>query len=247
MMIKTTAPDHHTGEELITLAKICCRHDNQLLSYPINDADSHYLFYSDDGLLVSAAAMTSLGGGITECSAFTLPKYRRQGYFSYLLQQALSDYGETDIQFACEPGCTDTISVLNHLQAELDTCEYQMEYTICQPSKIPAPNHQGLSLTSIRQEDDGIYWQLFYRGNPIGSCHTTRISDSRVCLHQFIILKNRRRQGFGQDLLRLLMPRLSGLTVREVILQVSGRNPAALALYTKTGFSITRTLSFYYY
>lgn len=247
MIIKTTAPDNHVGEELKALAANCCRHDNQLLSYPLNDADSHYLFYTDDGLLVSAAAMTDLGGGVTECSAFTLPEYRRQGYFSYLLKQALADCGETDILFACEPDCMDTISVLKHLQAEPDTCEYQMKYSLCQPLKIPAPSHPCLSLTHIRQAEGTVHWQLIYRGSEIGSCLTTWISEDQVCLHQLMIHNDRQHQGFGQDLLRLLISRLSGLAVRTVILQVSGRNAAALALYAKTGFSITRALSYYYY
>lgn len=247
MIVKTTAPDSHTKEKLKALINACCRHDKQQLSYPVNDADSHYLYYTQDGHLASAAAMTSLGGGVTECSAFTLPACRRQGYFSDLLKQALSDFDETDILFACEPDCNDTISVLEHLQAEFDTCEYQMEYVFCRTSRIPTPTHPDLSLTFNRQEDGTLYWQLFLGSSQIGSCHTTRIGKNRVCLHQFIIQENRRRQGFGQDLLWLLMTHLSDLAINTVILQLSGRNPAALALYTKTGFSITRTLSYYYY
>lgn len=247
MIITTTAPGDPVKAKLEALAATCCRHDNQLLSYPLDDADVHYLFYTGDGRLVSAAAMTALGDGVTECSAFTLPAYRRQGYFSQLLKQALEDCGETDILFACEPGCTDTISVLKHLQAEPDTCEYQMEYVFCRSSQIPAPSHQGLTLTSERQADEVLSWELFYGGCRIGSCCTTRISDSQVCLYQLTIQPDRRCQGFGRDFLRLLLARLSGLAVRTLILQVSGRNPAAVALYAKTGFSITRTLSYYYY
>lgn len=247
MLIKTTVPDDHTKERLQNLVQTCCRHDNQLLSYPLEDADSHYLFYTEDGLLVSAAAMTILGGGVTECSAFTLPAYRRQGFFSYLLEQALADYGESEILFACEPDCTDTIAVLEHLEAEPGMNEYQMEYVCYPPPDCPAPKHTGLSLVPNRQTDDTVHWQLFHCGSQIGSCFTVRISESRVCLYQVLIREDQRRQGFARDLLSLLITRLSEQAVSSIILQVSGNNPGALALYTKTGFRITRTLSYYYY
>lgn len=80
-----------------------------------------------------------------------------------------------------------------------------------------------------------------------GSCQTSRVSDSCACLHHVEVLPDFRRQGYGRRLLGLLFPALYQEGIRRVILQVSGSNGAAIALYKKTGFRITETLSFYLY
>ncbi|MGL5435795.1 MAG: GNAT family N-acetyltransferase [Lachnospiraceae bacterium] len=247
MLKKLTKPDDSTAKAVTTLALSCCRHDNQILSYPLEDADCHYLFYADDGTLISALAMTGFGDAVTECSAFTLPGHRRQGYFSYLLNAALEDYEETDILFACDPGCADTQAVLKHLGAQPDSCEYQMEYTIDTATTPIPPVDQELDLQLLPQPDGSCLRQLICRGQIAGSCLTTPISDECICLHQVQIQDQLRGQGLGQDLLRLFFLQLSDSPIHTVILQVSGDNQAAIALYKKTGFRVTRTLSYYCY
>ncbi|MDO5406694.1 MAG: GNAT family N-acetyltransferase [Eubacteriales bacterium] len=84
-------------------------------------------------------------------------------------------------------------------------------------------------------------------GTFLGSCQTTPVSRSCVCLHHVEILPQYRRQGCGTALLEQLAAALKHSGVRRVILQVSGDNEAALALYKKQGFRITETLSYYLY
>jgi ribosomal protein S18 acetylase RimI-like enzyme len=48
-------------------------------------------------------------------------------------------------------------------------------------------------------------------------------------------------------MLEKLFALLAAAGIKKVILQVSGDNAAALALYKKTGFRITETLSYYLY
>lgn len=81
----------------------------------------------------------------------------------------------------------------------------------------------------------------------LGSCQTTPVSRSCVCLHHVEILPQYRRQGCGTALLEQLAAVLKHSGVRRVILQVSGDNEASLALYKKQGFRITETLSYYLY
>lgn len=81
----------------------------------------------------------------------------------------------------------------------------------------------------------------------IGSCLTTRVALDCVCLHQVEILPDWRVKGYGKILMELLLARLCEAGVRRVILQVSGDNAPALALYKKTGFRVTETLSYYLY
>ncbi len=245
MLKKTTVLDNKAISAIKKLNQSCCQHDNQLLSYPFDDADSHYLFYSENNILISALAISILGDSLAECSAFTVPKHRREGHFSRLLQAALDDYPESDILFACEPHCTDTLAVLNALGAEEETCEYQMEYQPGVKNSCPEPAHQDLLLQPVMQPDGTCRWELIHHGQIIGSSKTTRITNDRIFIHEVLIQEHLRGQGFGQDLIHLLLN--SFLPSETIILQVSGDNNAAVALYKKTGFRVTRTLSYYYY
>lgn len=90
-------------------------------------------------------------------------------------------------------------------------------------------------------------WTLAKDGAPIGRCLITPVSAACACLHHLEIKKSLRHRGYGSDFLSLLLPRIAASGTGKLILQVSGDNPAAIALYKKTGFAITETLSFYCY
>lgn len=80
-----------------------------------------------------------------------------------------------------------------------------------------------------------------------GSCLTSPVSSSCVCVHHVEIIPSLRRQGLGTRMIRLLCSHLYHAGITRVILQVSGDNLSALSLYKKTGFRITETLSYYLY
>lgn len=90
-------------------------------------------------------------------------------------------------------------------------------------------------------------WTLAQDGFPIGRCLITPVSADCACLHHLEIKESLRHNGYGSDFLSLLLPRIAASGTSKLILQVSGDNPAAIALYKKTGFGITETLSFYCY
>lgn len=81
----------------------------------------------------------------------------------------------------------------------------------------------------------------------LGSCLTTRISDTCVCLHHVEIRKSLRKRGLGTALICGLLAQLPAFGITRIILQVSGDNAPALSLYKKTGFAITQSLSYYLY
>ncbi len=70
---------------------------------------------------------------------------------------------------------------------------------------------------------------------------------SSVYLYQLLTEEAFRGQGRALAFLHHLFPRLKALGFSSVRLQVSGENLPAMALYKKTGFHITETLSFYLY
>lgn len=87
----------------------------------------------------------------------------------------------------------------------------------------------------------------------VGSCRTTPVSRDILCLHEVEILPSMRGQGLGTALLCRLLSFLQEENrqrrepMGKLLLHVSADNPAAVALYKKTGFRITETLSYYWY
>lgn len=258
--------------EIAQLTDVCCLHDQILLTYPCDEAGNtddagdagdiggtcrHYLLYEEDGTLAAILAMLPLDCQTAECSAFTHPAYRRQGYFTHLLEAAMERYEDYDILFGVPESCRAAKEVLSALGAELEAREHQMELILSESvfsgdsdtgsHPIPAA-HTGLALThSVEKTSSTATWTLMEGKTPVGCCLITPVSVTCVCLHQLEISEPLRHKGYGHSFLSLLFPRLAAAGTHKIILQVSGSNPAAMALYQKTGFRITETLSFYCY
>lgn len=273
------------SREIAKLTKSCQKHDKIRLSYPSDESGDgccHYLLYEEDGTLSAILAIILLEDGLAECSAFTHPACRRQGFFSCLLGAATEQWEECDILFTVSESCPDTMAVLSALGAELESREHQMELELPQSTIVPGtdpcsdfPRHTGLNLLGRTSQADTpcpdipcpdtpcsgyaeaggsaaqtvpeTIWTLTKHGEPIGQCIITPVSDACVCLHHLEITEPQRGKGYGSDFLSMLLPRLAYSGICKILLQVSGDNPAALALYRKTGFRITETLSFFCY
>jgi GNAT superfamily N-acetyltransferase len=80
-----------------------------------------------------------------------------------------------------------------------------------------------------------------------GRYDITSVSDHCVCLHHVEVDAEHRRQGHATQMLEKLFALLAAAGIKKVILQVSGGNDSALALYKKAGFRITETLLYYLY
>jgi ribosomal protein S18 acetylase RimI-like enzyme len=66
-----------------------------------------------------------------EISAYTLPEYRRKGYFKKLLDEAIKEitqYKIPDLLFVCEPQSNDGKGAIEKLKAEFDFTEYLLKY-----------------------------------------------------------------------------------------------------------------------
>lgn len=91
---------------------------------------SLFLLYDND-ILISLISMFIPTRDEAEISAYTLPKYRRKGYFKKLLHEAikeLSKYNISDLIFVCEPQSNDGNKVIEKLKAEFDFTEYLLRY-----------------------------------------------------------------------------------------------------------------------
>lgn len=79
--------------------------------------------------------------------------------------------------------------------------------------------------------------------SPIGTCRLICYGPACFYLYHVEIRPDMRGKGWGKALLDALLGQLAAGS--RIILQVSSLNAPALALYKKTGFGITETLSYY--
>lgn len=235
----------------------CCRaHDNSSLSYPLPPEEGvlrHYLAFGSPQKLVGALAVISWDEDTVEIAAFTQPEERKKGFFSKLLALALADFKDYEILFAAPFGCRDTMYTLNALGAEHSHDEHQMEFSLSQnrlPGFPPPPQKPATLVPPRDILSPGARWMLLSGhtpDSPVGTCLTSPVSPSCLCLHQVMVPRKLRGQGFGSLLVYELIRHLETTEFLRLILHVSGDNAPALALYKKAGFRITETLSYYCY
>ena len=259
-IVETICPDEEQTDRILQLVRLCQQHDHISISCPLDPDDSalHFLLYgtSDNTCrLLSVLSVLQYDTESAECTAFTHPDWRQQGFFSRLLSLALESLEDCDILFPVSGQCPDTMAALHAIGAEPESQELQMELNLTaaglseaglsEPASLPVLLHTGI------ESETGITEWTLYKDTDctkiLGSCQTSAVSDDCVCLHHVEILSGFRGRGYGTLLMQRLLHALQVSHIRRVILQVSGDNAAAIALYKKQGFRITETLSFYLY
>ena len=229
-------------QEIADLTAFCRQHDGNDLSWPADEEDLTHVFgYLPDGRLAACLTLIPYEETLAECCAFTHPEFRRNGFFSRLLEEALSQYPDADLLFAVSEDCVDALKTLEALGAEKDSEEHMME---CDLGSVPGnSSSHPFSITRTNETE----YALHHSGTLCGTASAEPVSKTTVCLHHVEILPEFRNQGCGTAFLQLLLPELAGKGFQKAILQVAGDNAPAITLYKKTGFSVTKTLSYYFY
>lgn len=243
--IHTTTLTPVQCEDIKQLADACKCTEPLTLTAPCEDGLEYFLYY-DHGHLRSMLFLFFPHETVCECCAFTHPAFRRKGYFTALLEEALNfmetyenSHGfQADFCFLSDRRSPDAAAVLQTLGATYWYEEYGMERT------LPAFLGSFQSDLIIEDAKDGLYTASL-NGCIIGVCMVIPNGES-VYFYGFEIKEAYRRKGHG---LAFLFGMLSLLAAdyRRITLQVSDQNTAALSLYKKTGFTITETLSYYLY
>jgi len=124
-------------KEIRQLESICKKHDKLVgdifWDSSLNfepDMKSLFLLY-EDNKLISLLLMFVPTQSEAEISGFTLPEYRKKGYFKALLTKAsneLKKYEVQDILFVCEPQSLDGKAVIKKLEANYEFTEYSLKY-----------------------------------------------------------------------------------------------------------------------
>ncbi|SHI85939.1 GNAT family N-acetyltransferase [Lutispora thermophila] len=129
--------DPITEKEIEEVYWSCKEHDNLkgnlYLDGTVNfNQEMKYLFLLyEENKLVSFLFMFIPTREEAEISAYTLPDYRRRGYFKKLLSEAVEElkiYDIKDILFVCENQSLSGKESINSLGAEYDFTEYYMKF-----------------------------------------------------------------------------------------------------------------------
>ena len=251
-IIRTKQLDLHQLEDLHALETACRPHDQTSLTFPTEDGCLFFLLYDEETLLSAFSAIFN-EFETCSCSAFTLPSCRRRGHFTRLLEELLKESGECDLLFLADDSCADAKHTLDAIGAELLNREHMMEL------RLPAPS-PGLDSRAVKfspalspRNEDTLY-TIHVNDQPAGSFHLI-FQNETVYFYGFEIQEPLRNQGIGtraaaaliEELNRSARPQPEDLPVSRVLLQGSGDNEPALALYRKLGFAFTETLSYYVY
>lgn len=241
---------------LIRLFQICQTKDAYCPSYP-EDGDVFFFLREkeQDSDFAAAFILFHLEEDLWEVTALTHPAFRQKGCFRQLLDAAEESFPNADFVFAVPPKAEPAASVLKAIGAHYWYAEHVMAMDA--PDFL-TPSGETVSPSCQIQWPDGCRTSpgddisaCFYDNQTLtASCRlnfSAGTEGSACCIYQVLVPEVLRNRGWGFRFLTALISCLIQKKVRHFLLQVSGDNLPAMALYKKTGFRITETLWYYLY
>ena len=227
----------------------------------ILDADSWWFAMQEKDLLLGCMAVYQTGDDSFECVPFVHPDFRRKGIFSAILAAACKEDripGEGSVYFSCSAENESWKNILGHIGAEHAWDEYMMERELTGFETMANEKAADMLYCRILENTDSTTWQAVGSRSlltqntaenltaPEVTCFLSPQGNS-VYLYSLEVLPELRNKHLGTAFLSVLLPQLAKKGFKTIKLQVSSENLPAMALYKKTGFCITQTLSFYEY
>ncbi len=218
----------------------------------------------DAGSLVGYLGVTQMMPGEVELSGMVNPANRCQGIFSRLLKLAVQEPVNTQVEtlvLICAPGSEPGLKLLKALSANHDHNEYRME-----KQYVPGSGgKQSFSLREAAQADrpeiarqNAIYfgdsgdipvnvagvWLAEMNDCPVGKVEA-RLQKGHAFIYGLGVLPERRRKGYGRQILMLIMDKLASAGATHFTLEVASKNATALDLYQSLGFMVTAEYGYY--
>ncbi|GAB6153909.1 GNAT family N-acetyltransferase [Desulfosporosinus burensis] len=259
--------------EVLNLENVCLDYDNlkgSLFLDPSLNFDqtinSFHLYYKK-GELISMISMFIPTRQEAEISAYTLPKFRENGYFKALLANAVEELRKfqiPDILFVCEKPSISGKKVLAALNAEYEHTEYFMRFNKSRYAaretyrllwrKAELKDLEKTITTSMRIFDDSYEdaksllekcfesetreQHLVFLNDEIVGIGSANIEGEDVSIFGLGLIPEYRGQGYGNELLHLIIDDLLQRGRTDLTIEVNSENANALGLYQKTGFYI---------
>lgn len=237
------------------------------------DMNSVFLMY-DGNHLISILTMFVPTQHEAEITALTLPSQRGKGYFNKLLFKAVEElikYEIPEVLFVVESQSLTGKHVVKQLAAQFEYTEYSMrlENRKFLPNFINRLNYlkpgqedlnqlidismtifndsyedaQGMIANILKSSTREQYLGVL-KDEIIGIGSTSRDGDE-VSIFGFGITPEYRSQGYGYDLLYLIVEQLRQSGIREIVIEVDSTNAHAFKLYQKFGFQIEVAYEYY--
>ena len=206
-------------------------------------------------------AVYQTGDDSFECVPFVHPDLRKKGIFSSILAAACEEDqipGEGSVYFSCGTENKLWKNVLEHIGAEHAWDEYMMERELTGFETMANEKTADMLYCRILENTSSTAWQAVGSRSlltqntaenltaPEVTCFLAPQGNS-VYLYSLEVLPELRNKHLGTAFLSVLLPQLAKKGFKTIKLQVLSENLPAMALYKKTGFCITQTLSFYEY
>ena len=281
MSIKTyNSLSENIMKEVLELERICKEDDHLngsvFLDKSLNfnhDLRSIFLHY-ENSELISMLSMFVPKQHEAEISAFTLPKYRGNGYFTGLLSKAVEElrkYNVPDILFVCEFQSNAGKQAIEALNAKYGFTEYSMRLN--KSGYVPRDGHRLVLIKPDLKDLDKIVelnirtfgdsyedsksWVekcfesqtreqfLGVLDEKIIGMGSTNMEGDVVSICGLGVEPEYRNQGYGNELLHLIVDRLWQRGKTEITIDVNSDNTNALGLYKKFGFQIEVAYEYY--
>ena len=268
---KTRTLTRRQTEEISHLLSFCHGFDGTEaggISFPLEDEDSFYfLFYSGENSTVSAGtmalsgvlALSGIGEGTFECTAFVLPEARRRGIARALFDCAQEYLKKSNpkrplvIDLIFDEASGKKESVARALGADFLSRELHMKLSLKEISKTlsscaffeEARNREGYRI--LRSRTSKNQYLLYFRDQKIGSYSLWEGGQS-LWLYEFRIYEKHRGKGHGSGVFPGILKEIQkeyGEKKEAVSLQVTGDNLPAVSIYKKYGFSVESALAYY--
>lgn len=232
------------------------------------DMKSYYLYYEKKEL-ISVLIIEQLDLSEAEITGYTLPRFRRQGYFYKLLEEAMDElayYNIFRILLIAEPKCKSGTLTAKAL-AEYEYSEYMLLHDLSELDKqsinhniqykeinhITDLNEQIVNSTLLSEYFETAKFAIdteniacieaYCNKEFLGICNVS-LEMNKAYLFGLYVVDKFRRQGIGYSFVNHIIEICIKNGKQGLTLQV-GNNINALNLYLKIGFQVQEQLDYY--
>lgn len=171
--------------------------------------------------------------GVCEVYANTLPAYRGRGYFERMIELVRNknrDFGIRKMYIVNDPSCASGTDVLNSMGARLESSDYLMRY-----NADIKPEPKGILHIETDKDGSSEKYTALLGSEEIGHCYVEH-SRGTASIFGFFVEEKHRGNGYGTEMLLLLLEHLLAHGSKKILLHVNNANKAAHSMYYHHGF-----------